>query len=116
MLFRDADIEALHKAMVQRGVLLSVVQAVGAEDDAAKALEIFKKGDVKIARPVFLLAVAKALTEQADLFSRTKLDQPNRLALLCDEAEEALKSIPATEETKDLTARISKMRKAAKGG
>jgi hypothetical protein len=115
MLFPDAEIEALHKAMVQRGVLLSVTRAVGAGDDAAKALEIFKKGDVKIARPVFLLAVAEALTEQADLFSSKRLGQSNRLTLLCDEAEEALKSIPATKETKDLTGRISKMRKAAKG-
>src|SRR5262249_28121102 len=74
MLFPDAEIESLQKAMVQRGVLMSVTRAVGAGDDVAKALDIFKKGDVKIARPAFLLVMAKTLHTQADLYSPKKLD------------------------------------------
>jgi hypothetical protein len=115
MLFPGAEIEALQKAMVQRGVFLAVAHGVGAEDDVAKALEIFKAGDVKVARSVFLLATASALHDQAGLFGPKKLDQPNRLNMVCNEAEEALKSLPATKETKDLLGRIAKTRKAAKG-
>lgn len=115
MLLPDAEIEALQKVMVQRAVSLAVAHGVGADDDVAKALEIFKSGDVKVARPVFLLATAKALTDQGDLFGPKKLDQPNRLIMVCSEADEALKSIPATKETKDLAGRIAKMLKAAKG-
>jgi hypothetical protein len=114
MIVPDADIESLQKAMVQRGVLLSATRAVGAADDPAKALEIFKAGDVKAPRPIFLTATAKALIDEADLFSPKKLDQPARAAMLCDEAEAALKSIPESKQTKELMGRIAKIRKATK--
>lgn len=110
----DADIESLQKAMVQRGVLLSVAHAVGAADDTAKALDIFKKGDGKIERPVLLVVTARALCDQADLFSPKKLDRPDRVTMLVKEAEEALAGVPETKETKELTGRIAKLRKASK--
>jgi len=114
MLFPPAEIETLQKAMVQRGVLFSAVHAVGAGEDAAKALEIFKKGGVTIPRPAFLLAMARSLHEQADLFSPKKLDQPNRVKTMCIEAEAALNAVPDSKEKKDLLSQIAKLRKLAK--
>jgi hypothetical protein len=114
MIIPDADAESLQTAMMQRGVLLSALRAVGAADDPAKGLAVFKAGDVKAPRPVFLTATARALVEETDLFIPRKLDQPARATMLCDEAEAALKSIPETKETKELMGRIARIRKAAK--
>ena len=114
MLFPDAEIEALEKAMVQRGVLLSVAGVVGAGGDPAKAAGVFQNGDVKVARPVFLLAMAKSLFEAADMFSPKKLDLPNRVKMLCDVAEEALQGVPDGKEKKDLLGQIARSRKASK--
>jgi hypothetical protein len=114
ILFPDSEIESLSKSMVKRGVLLSVTQSVGAGEDSAKALEMFKSGDVKVPRAVFLLATAKSIQQQAELFTRNKLDQPERVTIFCDEAQEALKAVPESKETKDLAGKIAKMRKPAK--
>jgi hypothetical protein len=114
MVVPDADLESLEAAMTQRGVLRSALRAVGAADDPAKGLAVFKTGDVKAPRPVFLAATARALVEQTDLFTPKELDQPARATMLCDEAEAALKSIPESKETKELLGRIAKIRKAAK--
>jgi hypothetical protein len=114
MLVPPAEIEVLQQAMVQRGVLLSVTFAVTGAVDPARALDIFQKGDVKVDRPMFLTAVAKALLDQADLFGPKKLDRPERATVLCNEAAEALKAVPATKTTKELTGRIAKLRKSSK--
>jgi hypothetical protein len=113
ILFPDTEIEALQRAMVQRGVLLSVARFTGADDDAAKALELFKAGEVKVPRPVFLLAGARAMHRNAGLFVPTKLDQPDRINLFCDQAEQALKGLPGSKEITDLSSQIAKSRKAA---
>ena len=89
-------------------------RAARAGDDTAKALEIFKQPDAKIDRSVFLTVTARALFEQADLFSPKKLDRPDRIAMLLKEAEEALSSVPDNKETKDLMAKIAKLRKTLK--
>lgn len=113
ILFTDAEIEALQQAMVQRGELLSVARFSGAGDDAARALELFKAGEVKVPRPVFLLAGARAMHRNAALFVPVKLDQPDRINLFCDQAEQALKGLPDSKESKDLSSQIAKSRKAA---
>lgn len=114
MLLPPAEGDALTKAMVQRGVLLSVTHFVGAGDDSAKAQEVFKAPEVKVATPAFLLAMAKALTDQAELYGPKKLDNSDRLKVFCDEAEEALRAVPPSKETKDLTVRIDKLRKPSR--
>ena len=114
MLVPDSDVESLQKAMVQRGVLLTVTRFVGAGEDSAKALDVFKAPEVKVARAVFLLGIAKSLYDEADLYTPTKLDQPDRLNLLCEHATDALKAVPETKETKDLLAKIAKLRKPGK--
>lgn len=114
MMVPDADIEGLQKSMLQRGVLLTVTRVVGASDDPAKTQEIFKAGEVKVPRATFLLAISRSLVDQADLYTATKLDQPDRLNLLCQEATEALDSVPASKDTKDLAAKIGKLKKPGK--
>lgn len=111
MMLPDAEIETLQKEMVQRGVLLATTRAVGAGEDTAKALEIFKAGNVAVAKPTFLLESAKVMYDLADLYSPKKLDQPNRLNLLTGEIDEALQSAPAGKDTKDLAAKLAKLKK-----
>ncbi len=87
---------------------------VGANDDVAKALETFKSGDVKVPRAVFLQGTPRSLVDEADLYTPTKLDQPDRLKLLCQQATKALDGLPANKDTKDLQARIAKLLKPTK--
>jgi hypothetical protein len=114
MMLPPPQVDELTNTMMQRGVLITVTRVVGADDDPAKTQEVFKAAEVKVPRAVFLQAVAKALVEQADLYTPSKLDQPNRITMLCDQADEALKSVPESKATKDLAAKIAKLRKPGK--
>ena len=113
VLFPDAEIDGLRKAMVQRGVALAAARLVGAGADTAAAQEIFRKGDVQVKREVFMMAMARTLVEQADLFGPKQLDQPNRVKVLFKEAVELLQLAPESKETKELTSKIAKVRKAS---
>jgi hypothetical protein len=92
--------------MLQRGVLLSACRAVGATEDAAKAQEAFKSAQSP--RETFLLGMADLLYEQALLFGPTRLDQPNRLKMLCNEANQALATVTPSKNTKELGNKIEK--------
>jgi len=87
---------------------------VGAADDPAKTLEKFK-GEVLVPRDVFLLAAARALQEESELFTANKLDQPTRQKLLCQQALDVLHAIPETKETKALTTKIQTTMKKIRG-
>ena len=106
LVLQDSERESLQLSMLQRGVLLSLCRFTGSGDDPAKTLEKVKAAEVRVPREVFLLAAAKTLYDQSELFGSKKLDQPTRLRALCQEALEALGSIPETKETKALTAKI----------
>ncbi|MCX6626454.1 MAG: hypothetical protein NTW28_02315 [Candidatus Solibacter sp.] len=114
ILVQDTERDLLQTAMLQRGVLLSVCGAVGAPDDGAAAQEKLKTGEFRVPRGTFVLAVAKSLQAQSELFTGTKLDQPNKLKLMSQEALEALKSLPPTKETKSLTDKIQARLKKAR--
>jgi len=114
ILVQDSERDSLQAAMLQRGVLLVACRAVGSADDPAKAQETFKAAEPKAARDVFLFALAKLMYEQSDLFGPTKLDQPNRLRLMCQEAARALDAIPPTKDTKALAAKIQAALKKVK--
>jgi uncharacterized MAPEG superfamily protein len=103
---QDSERELLLTSMLQRGVLLSAGRAAGSPDDPAKTLETLKSGEAQAPRPVFLTAVAKMLFDSSELFGSMKMDQPNRLRLLCQEASEALQGVPESKETKALTTKI----------
>jgi len=114
MIVPDADIEALQKSMRQRGVLLTVTRMVGAGEDSAKALEMFKGGEVKIPRATFLLGLAQSLFDEANLYASQKQDQPDRMKLMLNEATEAAKAVPESKESKELLAKIAKLQKPGK--
>jgi hypothetical protein len=114
MLLQPADMESLQTAMVRRGVLMGSCLAVGAPDDPAKTLELFKKGDVQVPRDTFLTAMASSLYEESQLFGSSKLDQPNRAKLLLSEATAALKTVPPTKQTKELQKKVESTLKKIK--
>ncbi|MFB3829112.1 MAG: hypothetical protein ACE15B_20260 [Bryobacteraceae bacterium] len=103
---QEADLEAAQKGSISRGVLLAACQAAGAPGDAAKAQAMFKAGDAKVPRGQFVLAMAAVLHDSAQLFTRNKLDQPDKLQIFCERALETLKGLPENKDTKDLKAKI----------
>jgi hypothetical protein len=114
ILVQDSERELLESAMLQRGVLMSVCAATGSPDDAAATQEKLKTGEFRVPRDTFILASAKSLQEQSDLFTYTKLDQPNRLKLMSQEALKALGAVPQNKETKSLTDKIQARLKKAR--
>ena len=106
MLMQDSEAEQLWNAMLQRGVVRTVGQMTGTPDDAARTLELFKAGEPKVARPAFLFGLAKSLNDVSALYGPTRLDQPQRLRLLCQQALDALNATPATKDTKALKDKI----------
>ncbi|MCL4403106.1 MAG: hypothetical protein M1436_10680 [Acidobacteria bacterium] len=114
ILVQDSERDLLLRNMIQRGVLLSVCRAVGAPEDAARARELFQKGNGEVAADTFKMAMADLLHEQAQLFGPAKLDQPNRVKLLCGEAMETLSSLPPNPKTKALSTKIQKTLKKSR--
>jgi hypothetical protein len=89
----EAEIASLEKAMLQRGVLLSVANAAGAPNETAKAQQLLKDGELKVPRQDFLRAMARALYDDAQLYVPSKMDHPQRMKLVCREAKEALDQV-----------------------
>lgn len=114
ILVQDSERDLLQAAMVQRGVLLSVCDAVGSAGDTAAAQEKLKTREFRVPREVFLLAAAKSLEAQSEVFTSTKLDLPNRLKLMSQVALNALGAIPQTKETKAVNDKIQARLKKAK--
>lgn len=110
----EGEIESLQNSMLQRGVLLITARAVAGSNDTAKALELFKTGEVKVPRATFLLAIGKALIDEADLYTPRKLDQPERLKVVCEHAAEAVGAVPQSAQTKELLSKIEKLRNPGK--
>lgn len=111
---QEAEMESAEKTALSRAVLLATCRAAGAPDDTAKAQELFRTGEVKVPRATFILAMANALHEEAQLYGRQKLDLPDKLKIFCDRAQEALRSIPQTKETKELDTKIKATLKRAR--
>lgn len=114
ILVQASEIEDIEKRMMHRSVLMATCSAVGAPEDTAKTQEMFKTGRVEVPRDVFMLAMAGSLYELSKIYARDKLDQPQRLQVLCNEALEALQAVPESKQTKDLKAKIEKALKQAK--
>ena len=114
ILVQDSERELLQAAMLQRGVLLSICAAAGSPDDAAATQEKMKTGELQVPRDAFILASVKSLQEQSELFTGTKLDQPNRLKMMSQEALKALGAIPQSKESKSLNDKIQARLKKAR--
>ena len=61
-----------------------------------------------------LLAAAKGLQDEAEVFTSNKLDQPNRLKLMSQEAMNALGAIPQNKDTKVVNDKIQARLKKAR--
>lgn len=110
----EAEAEALQKRALERAVLLAACRAVGAPEDPAKGQQIFSSGSLKIEWPVFAAALANSLYDQAELFTRDRLDRPDRLELFAKKALDLLKDVPDSKETKALKASLEKLLKKKK--
>ena len=108
------EVESIQKRALERGVLLATCRAAGAPDDPAKAQELFKKAPVQVPRAVLITAMANVLFEQAQLYAPRKLDDPEKLRIFCVAAQDALKTIPESKQTKELNSKIQAALKRAK--
>jgi hypothetical protein len=110
------DAEAAQKRAIERGVLLAACRMAGAPDDTAKTEGILKAPDAKVARPTILLAVAQTLFNESQLYGPRKLDDPERMTLFCQRAQDALKNVPESKGSKELATKIQGVLKKSKKG
>lgn len=103
-----AVLDDIRRQQLKTGVVLQTCLAVGAPEDTAKAQEMFKAGKVLVPRETFLFAMATALHDQAQLFVRAKLDQPERMKLFDAHALDIVKTLPQTKEAAALSTKIQK--------
>ncbi|HYW41476.1 MAG TPA: hypothetical protein VE959_01385 [Bryobacteraceae bacterium] len=109
-----AEMESVQQQAVERGVLLAACRAAGAANDTAKAEQVLNSADPQVPRATFMAALADGLFSAAQLYSWDKLDQPQRVELLCQRAQEALKAAPQSKETKELSTKIQNLLKKSK--
>ncbi|MFN7992610.1 MAG: hypothetical protein U0Q18_03370 [Bryobacteraceae bacterium] len=100
------EMDTAQKRAIERDVLLAVCRAAGAKEDPAKALDLLKTPDAKVARATFVHAMASSLYEQSQLYTRTKMDDPEKMKVFCGRAQDALKVLPASKEADDLNKKI----------
>jgi hypothetical protein len=110
----DPEIDTAQRRAIERAVLLDTCRAVGAPDDPGKAQDLLKTGEAKVPKAAFVQAMAAALFEDSQIYTRDKLDEPDKLKIFCDRAQAALQSIPASKETEDLDKKIKAALKKAK--
>ena len=108
------EADTVQKRALERGVVLAMCRAVGAPDDQARATELMKSGETQVPRATFTLAMAQVLYEDSQLYTSTKLDQPQKMQILCDRAQQATKALPESKESKELLAKIDKAMKKKK--
>jgi hypothetical protein len=106
ILIPPPEITNAQKRALERGVLRSACRVAGAPDDSARAQALFKSGSVEIPRSDFVVAMAGALHDEAQIYAPGKGDQPDRMKTFCNLALDALKSVPESKESKELTAKI----------
>ncbi|HUI78879.1 MAG TPA: hypothetical protein VLY24_13215 [Bryobacteraceae bacterium] len=102
----DADRDSLLTAMLQRGVVRAVSEAVGTPGDPGKAQAAFQTAEVRIPRETFLFGMAKLMYQEADLFSPMGMDRQDRFILMCRTAVETLRTIPQNKDTEALESEI----------
>ena len=107
----EGALPALEQRLMDLYVAEAAAAAVGAPGDLAKGRTLFQAGSAKVPREVFTLAMATAIYDQAQLFTREKMNKSDRLHLFCEQGLEALKSIPETTETKKLLGEFEKLAK-----
>jgi hypothetical protein len=99
--------------MQQFGVLKSFMLFTGAGKDAAKARDLLSKGDFKMPKDTFLLAIANQYLDLADIYAPKKLDQSGQVVMLCSEADAALALAAPSADVKALQKKVAALRAKA---
>jgi hypothetical protein len=113
-LLPDAAVQDASRLTLASKVVQAACAAAGAPEDVAKAQAVFATQPVEVPRETFLLAMANALFRQSQLYSREKLDQPPRMQVFIDQAQNTLKELPDSKDAKALAEKIQKALKADK--
>ncbi len=108
MMLQPGELEPAVKRAIGRGVLLATCAAAGAPDDSAKTQELLKPGTLQVPRATFMTAMATMLFEQSKLYGARQIDNPERMKIFCSRALAALKTVPETKQTKELSSKITK--------
>jgi hypothetical protein len=82
-----ADAESAETLTVQHAVLMAACKAAGAPDNVARVQEILAQPNPEVPRVAFGNAIAEMLSSESTLYSRNKLDQPDKLAAFQQRAE-----------------------------
>jgi hypothetical protein len=102
------ELDTAVKNAIKRGVLLSACAAAGAPEDPAKTQELLKPGTLQVPRAAFMMALANTLFEQSKLYGPRQIGNPDRVKIFCTRALDALKTVPETKQTKELSSKITK--------
>jgi hypothetical protein len=114
MVMPAADLENTEKRTLERSILLTACNAAGAPDDAAKMESILKDPGATVSRATFAAAMAQSLYTASQLYTPRKLDDPSKLEIFAQRAQDTLKTLPETKETKELSTKIAAALKAGK--
>jgi hypothetical protein len=82
-----ADAQMAEALAIEHSVLMTACLAAGAPNDVAKAEEILSRPSPTASRDAFGKAIARLLEKEAALYSRDKLDEPQKLAIVQARAE-----------------------------
>ena len=107
-MLQPTELEPAEKRAMERGVLMATCDAAGAPEDPAKTQELLRQGTLQVSRAAFVTAMAGTLFDEAQLYSVRKLDDSGKLKIFCTRALDALKTVPETKQTKDLSTKITK--------
>jgi hypothetical protein len=83
----SADEELAQVLTLQRNVLLAVCRAAGAPNDTARSEEVLSHASALIPRASFESTISELLTLESALYSREKLDDPEKLQALRSRAQ-----------------------------
>ena len=110
----ESDIASVETAMLQRAVLRSVCDLVGAPGDSSKAQEMMKTVPLQAPRATYELGMAKAFYDASNIFNPFKGSEPVRQKIMLDTAAKALKNGPGDkdESSKELAKKIASDSKA----
>jgi hypothetical protein len=114
MTLPQADVDLAMSHTVQRGILMAACRAAGAPDDTAKGESVLKDAEARVPRPAFSMAMAESLYRLSQIYVPSKADEPEKLRIFCERADEALKSVPDSKDKKELAEKIEKALKKKK--
>jgi len=112
VILSPAEIETAEKRAIERGVLLAACEAAGAPEDPAKAQELLKPGTLQVPRAAFEMTMATTLFNESKLYGSRQIANPDKVKIFCTRALDALKTVPETKQTKELSSKIAKSLKA----